>query len=1391
MEHINPPPIEVYDNDVTLLYKAIVPYQVPTRLIIARLRDIDSEYDAILMGTNTIVFESLAMIIRRLSEQGETPSEIYDIITAFSSRITYDDIAMTYYGYFIKNSPNQPQGYLLLNQFYKDMGDSSIDRFQVSEDLDHYHGAWNDNILREYNQDLQRLQTITQIQTILATVATEEPIPFSPVTMTSSTKAFRPTIKGRPGPVTPKDGLDIFNQAIVSNYVPFLRYNDEYGKAFYRVYNGDKIENTPNYNITIIPSNLSNEKNTIYLTLWLGDPNNDGSANIRGAPRDAFFTMVYHLENNYLSIETPIEIDPKKGLIQNEEIAYQRAQNSLRILDFGVGREIKVRGEFSIWNFDFDESIFLDMILLESVMNVYLYVEENMKPHALKKRLDIHYRSIYTDISEGTTGTVDPYISNSASVSITMIPERSQSTEIVNIMNFKTGQVEQREFPPDTPYVHVNMTRGASRETVNEFIGVYQLLMRFYLDNLRDTTTYDGVVNFYRSYLPELNRLGPLLEQRRRKTGTEPGIVQVNPRAEAGESKLKQLQKLAPDLFVDRYPRKCVQKLQPTIITPEEVPFWRAKRLPSGDERQIMPFPKDTKQWLFVCDSDENPYIGVRRNKVLSNRDIYPYFPCCTHTDQMTPGVKSPYRDYIENRIPPIPVGAKADKPITTNKILASDRIGELPRSVNNILKKYSPYSVKMSRYGVNHNTNSFLHCICNAVDDPFYGRQPNSIAKDHYVSALRQYISQNTMPGLLKQELYDYTDDEIIDLLQDDTKFYDPALIYRAVEEIFAINIYVFTPGDNITMGALEVPRFKIFHSRPPRLHRPTVVIFKTWGSESNGLLYPQCELIVDLDEGNSNKDNKRIMKLFGEEMTEVCHKALTSTLKTITWSAQPDNTLVANSNIYYYIDHYSMFKVGTETIPISQFIDENGKLRSLTLKVGIDQEVTIITLPSQPENLPVTKETRCINPEMALRIFGPPTAVTRDRQDQIDGLWFSILDIPYGEYVPLIPQVIPYLNILPNGPPNPLLVPNNDVIPRIAFSLALQNNAPPTAITRNCQAQIDGLWFPIGGNPYGKYVSILPEKIPQLNNLPIGPPNPAGNLNITGRLHKLRRTLNIITQLVRWLYELARATEPITVDSFVAKYVAQDNAEGDSANYYNLDLIPRTLPITQTVGEAIATLTPLAPTLFEDERIVLYNQTFARRMVDMLRDYSNLRFGMPPDIIEYILGYYQLESDFKPIPFAKIFITEKELNAWLASLKSSQNYNQYYNIHDKIEVTMAFGSDPYLYKDTDGKIYIIQNVVGGNKQKALAIATQWARTKINIGFDPQPLTEFVEHMIYGISQSANLIPIYDNTNQEPLFVKLIYYGTQTELYTDIRALEEKNTIHKLGRYAAMLELL
>lgn len=1322
-----------YDNDVTLLYKWGEIFQIPEQYIVVRPRTVQD--NNIPSGTTTKVFESLPMIIQRLYQQGETPTEVYEIIHRFNELIDINDIIMVYYSILSSIDP-KPNLYQTINQIYRAMDEKmTVDRFENQNDLQQSYDTWVQGLEAKMQRDRRRLRSIREIQTLLAEVDLQPKIPFSPPVVNSTIVSFSPTINGRT--VVSEDGLDIFNRATVSRYVPYIRYNDKHGKSYYRVYTGGKMENEPNYGVTVIPNKDAPNKNAIYMNLWLGDPDNNGSVELHDATRDSFFIVVYHLHNNHLTIESPIGIDQKKGLIRDEQIAFQRTREALPSLDFGEGREMRVRGDFNIWGMDFDETSFLDMVLLDPVMNVYLYIEENIKPYALKKRLDVHYRSIYTDEKEGEREFKEAYITNSASVSVTLTPKTLVDDKTVDVLDTRAGTVAQERYPAGMSYIHVNISQAESRDTVNSFIPIFQLLMGFYLDNRTDImniyfgnpdlnpTAYPaGSVDRQiaeqqaRGFLPELNALNPLISQRkRRKEPTESTILDVTKKTTVTRrvnAKISQLQEQAPELFTIGYARRCQCPWQPIIVNPEEAAAWRQRRVgPTMSERQVMPFPKDNPRWYFVCPDDSIPYPGVKINKDMPNKNNYPYIPCCFGKDQMAPTANSKYRRYLDNKPESRPVGAIAGEKISTRKILIPNRVAFLPRAVENIVKRYSEEYIDMVRYGVIHSPNSLLHCVCVAIDDREYLLRTTDDLREEYVTRIRQYMGTIIDPALLKQEMYDYTDLEIMELLRDNTRFLDPTLFYRAVEEIFKINIYVFTPppptGDETELGAMDIPRFKIFHAHALRPHQPTIVILKSRGSESDALQYPQCELIVDYD-----KDNFQIMKLFGPEMTDVCHNALQETLRTITWNVIPNNLnpaqtqFQARSNIYYYIDHLSLFQYPA----VAQFIDYNGKMRGLILNIQ-GQLVTIATIPSQPENLPVTTEVTRVDSEFIQTIFGQPSGVSRNNMGVVDGLWYQIMDIPFGEYIPIVP-------------------------------------------------------------------------VTGYDDIPVAPSNPleSTGVPVTARLTKLRRTLNIIVQIVRWLYEIAGTTMPIDPKSFAETFMIANEAPiPDSSDYYDLTHFPRRLPQVTTVQQAIAELQPLAPSLFNQGRIVMYSEVFAQRILRMLSDYSNLRYGMPPANIDFIENFYEIESDFVPVPNSKIFIGEKDLNSWMNSLKSSQNYSRFFNIRYKVEIGMGFSSDPFFYQDEDGKVFIIQNVIGvGAKPKAVTVAQIWAQYKVNIGSQPEVIEakELPDHMIYGVSSSSILVPIQDFTNGSNDFLKIVYYGTAQD-----------RALGKEARYGAMLEIL
>lgn len=168
-----------------------------------------------------------------------------------------------------------------------------------------------------------------------------------------------------------------------------------------------------------------------------------------------------------------------------------------------------------------------------------------------------------------------------------------------------------------------------------------------------------------------------------------------------------------------------------------------------------------------------------------------------------------------------------------------------------------------------------------------------------------------------------------------------------------------------------MVIPRFLNFYCRALNKNRPTVLIY----THQN-----QCELIINNQ------------YLFDQEMTIYCHQFLQYLLTTYTFT---DKII---KNLYYYPNHLSYFKDATS---VEQYIDTSGKMRALIF----DKKLSLITIPSQPENLPTTTElVKCDIKEVFKIMTQEPVAISK-KGDLITGLWYKIFDLEEGEYVPVIP--------------------------------------------------------------------------------------------------------------------------------------------------------------------------------------------------------------------------------------------------------------------------------------------------------------------------------------------------------------------------------------------------
>ena len=640
------------------------------------------------------------------------------------------------------------------------------------------------------------------------------------------------------------------------------------------------------------------------------------------------------------------------------------------------------------------------------------------------------------------------------------------------------------------------------------------------------------------------------------------------------------------------------------------------------------------------------------------------------------------------------------------SKSLSTNGRGYIPKNLEMILNNYSDKPNKdyrFYRYGTtNYPNNSLLHCVCYAVDHPDYINLEDDQSKEIYIMKLRKYIKNKAVEiPLLSQELFDFSDDEIIKLLENDSEFFDPYLLYRAIEEIFNINLYVFTYDEK---QEIEIPRNKIFHSRPTRLYRPTILIMKIRAGNNQ---IPKCELIVDY-----NEQQLGIIKLFGESMTNICHNFILEKYSDIFVITKDQNEYVGRNNLYYHIDNMEIFNNNI----ISQFIDNDGKMRAITVNIN-NKIMTISVPPSQPENVPILSDLKLSVFEDVVNIFGIPTGFTLEN-NKINGLWFKVLDLTYGYYVPIF--------------------------------------------------------------------STERDKLPL--SISIGPDNPLSfnKTNVTSRLRKMKRTLNIVTELIKWLYMIkidpSKEGSSTTPYLFQKQYFQVIERNVDSSNYYDLSNIERRLPDEQyyhNIDGAIKIITRLAPTLFKDNKIIMYSEEFSARMKDMLITYDKTISSSNIKLKTTIDNFYMTIEDYDMASNSKIFLSRKELDNWLLSLKSSyQNKNI---LHTTIGLVNSLSLEPFVYQTLENNIYIVQNTEDKTPNKALTISKLWQEDHVNYGpnISGTPMISY-PHFIYGISSNSQIYPIVDNTNNEDEYLEILYYGSQGQYNVDAKP-----------SYAALLRLI
>lgn len=354
------------------------------------------------------------------------------------------------------------------------------------------------------------------------------------------------------------------------------------------------------------------------------------------------------------------------------------------------------------------------------------------------------------------------------------------------------------------------------------------------------------------------------------------------------EKDFQKNRQLNPELYEKGYSRQC--QAYPVAIEFDS-DSKRQNRLISEGKATLFPKDEDVDeskpQFLHECKTSTSPYIGLKKNKTLNNKNIFPYIPCCYETGQAN---LDPIKVYQKKGVTLKNLASKVEmqKPKTgflppsekTIKIkslaLEEGTYGVLTEDITSFIAaadmEFFEGYVNYYRYGVEISGHSIIEALRFATDKTADYKEIHKLVD---LNALSQSLLSVT-EGL---EILDYSDQYLnglrwIDVLE---KYFGVNVIFWMYELDDKINKSqtIFTDKEEVTMSGKMVFPFYQRQLFKQKFYEKTVIVFLTKGGEFSDLDYPKAELICRYD---SSKKEPTVDFTFDTngELVQTCYKAL-----------------------------------------------------------------------------------------------------------------------------------------------------------------------------------------------------------------------------------------------------------------------------------------------------------------------------------------------------------------------------------------------------------------------------------------------------------------------------------------------------------------------------------
>lgn len=734
---------------------------------------------------------------------------------------------------------------------------------------------------------------------------------------------------------TDLDPEDIYNSLVVDSYLPMANYTGEGSvatrKQFYKVYQGSGFDLTPPFKVTWLTDNTSPE--SINMRVFTGlDPSD--------ATDKDYTSAVYHWGKES-GKQVRIKVPFHKGFTQDKGV--DLIFEHLKGVEVVKRTDKDIEGSVKIRKFSFRDDILTDMVMNDPIFSQYLHIRETSLIAITNRRPTYHMSlgeaSLQFRIENKESRINEPFLSQDGSILL----------------------MEEK-----TPYTTISIDATNDR-IISTFLSIIPRLLSRYSER------ESSVIAEYQRLIPQYGI----------------SIFEKPASVAAIETTIKQLENLAPRIFVNNYASYCQEaKRQPIILNPDQVDDWHSKTFIYRNQvthRQTMPFPLNNENEptrIYACPGSEHPYPGLVVNQ-NTNRHEFPYVPCCFGEDQSnTPG--NPYGVYYKGDEKRKTVSKTRQMNITdTDKFVDPESAGSLPRNIDFVITKASPGD--WYRVGTVISPNSALHCVA-SVCDAQYPITKSEEEREKYVrDVVRRNIIDQVETTALKQELFKLSQEDIQGYLDQPDSFFDTKYLYRALEIAYDINLVVFTITDEEKFGSIELPEGKGINYRPHLApSKPTLMLYKHTGGGSSLAEYPQYELIGELIED--------VYEFTAEKpLASLLSDMLVSAGQASTWQYAPPPaiTLIHDDQANVVLDLEDIFKV--EKLE-KQYLDGLGKLRII-----VYDGLTIVTPLNRPLNLPPMEIADATEVDIILIV----RLVNELRADGVDALIYALNSNEAGQVV------------------------------------------------------------------------------------------------------------------------------------------------------------------------------------------------------------------------------------------------------------------------------------------------------------------------------------------------------------------------------------------------------